>query len=81
MMRMLGPGGAVVVAGGRMMRMLGAGLSGGSGGMQGVGRLLCCCPFRLAGGCGRVRLISASLAFVGLEVVGLWGRGVGRRGA
>ena len=51
MMRMPGPGGAVVVMGGRMTRMLGPGSLGGSGGMRGVGRSLL---FRL--GWGRVRL-------------------------
>ena len=81
MMRMLGPVGAVVVVGGRMMRMLGPGLPGGSGGLRGIGRLLPCRLFWLAGGWGRVRLFFASLALVGLEVVGLGGRGVGRRGA
>ena len=42
MMTMLGPGGVVVVVGGRMMRSLGPGLPAGSGGMRGVGRLLPC---------------------------------------
>ena len=87
MMRMLDPGGAVVVAGGMMMRMLGPGggraqsWSGGSGGVRGVGRLLPCCLFWLVGGWGRVRLFSATLALAGLEVVGLVGLGDGRRGA
>ena len=80
MMRMLGPGGAVVMVGGRMMRTLGPSLPGGSGGVRGVGGLLPCHLFWLAGGWGRVRLFSASLALLGLEVVGLGGRGVGRRG-
>ena len=57
-----------------MMRMLALGLSGGSGGVPGVGQLLSCFPFWLAGGWGRVRLFSDSLALVGLEVVGLGGR-------
>ena len=35
MMRMPGPGGVVVMMGGRMMRMLGPGLPGGSGGGAG----------------------------------------------
>ena len=71
MMRMPGPGGVVVMMGGRMTRMLGPGLPGGSGGVRRVGRLLL---FRL--GWGRVRPFSVSLAWVGLEVVGLGGRGV-----
>ena len=50
MMRMPGPGGAVVIIGGRMTRMLGLGSPGGSGGVRGVGRSLL---FRL--GWGRVR--------------------------
>ena len=58
MMRMPGPGGAVVVVGGRMTRMLGLGSSGGSGGMRGVGRLLL---FRL--GWGRVRPFVVSFAW------------------
>ena len=81
MMRILGPDRAVVVAGGRMMRMLGPGWSGGSGRVGGVWRLLPCCLFRLARGWGRMRLFFASLALVGLEVMGLGGRAVGRRGA
>ena len=76
MMRMPDPGGAVVVVGGRMTRMLGLGSSAGSGGMRGVGRLLL---FRL--GWGRVRPFVVSFAWVGLEVAGLGGHGVGRRGA
>ena len=71
MTRMLGPGGAVVVVGGRMTRMLGLGSPVGSGGMRGVGRSLL---FRL--GWGRVRPFVVSLAWAGLEVVGLGGRGV-----
>ena len=71
MMRMPGPGGAVVVVGGRMTRMLGLGSSGGSGGMRGVGRLLL---FRL--GWGRVRPFVVSFAWVGLEVAGLGGMGL-----
>ena len=71
MMRMPGPGRAVVMMGGRMTRMLGLGLPGGSGGVRGVGRSLL---VRL--GWGRVRPCSVSLAWVGLEVVGLRGRGV-----
>ena len=71
MTRMLGPGGAVVVVGGRMTRMLGLGSPGGSGGMRGVGRSLL---FRL--GWGRVCPFVVSLAWAGLEVAGLGGRGV-----
>ena len=71
MMRTPGPGGVVVLMGGRMTRMLGPGLPGGPGGVRGVGRSLL---FRL--GWGRVRPFSVSLAWVGLEVVGLGGRGV-----
>ena len=77
MMMMLGLGGVVVVVGRRMMRMLGPGLPGGSEGVRGVGRLLLCRLFWL--GWGQVRPFSVSLARVGLEVVGLGGRGVGRR--
>ena len=76
MMRMLGPGPVVVVVGGSMMRMLGPGLPGGLGGLRGVGRLLPCRLFWLAGGWGQVRLFSVSLAWEGLELVGLgraWG--------
>ena len=68
MRRMPGPGGAVVMMGGRMTRMLGPGLPGGSGGVRGVGRSLL---FRL--GWGRVRPFFVSLAWVGLEVAGLGG--------
>ena len=71
MMRIPVPGGAVVMIGGRMTRMLGPGLPGGSAGVRGVGRLLL---FRL--GWGRVRPFFVSLAWVGLEVAGLGGRGV-----
>ena len=71
MTTMLGPGGAVVVVGGRMTRMLGLGSPGGSGGMRGVGRSLLFRP-----GWGRVRPFVVSLAWAGLEVAGLGGRGV-----
>ena len=71
MIRMPGPGGVVVMMGGRMTRMLCPGLPGGSGRVRGVGRLLL---FRL--GWGRVRPFSVSLASVGPEVVGQGGRGV-----
>ena len=71
MMRMLGPGGAVVMMGGRITRMPGPGLPGGSGGCGGVGRSLL---FRV--GWGRVCPIFVSLAWVGLEVSGLGGSGV-----
>ena len=59
-----------------MVRMLGPGLSESLGGVRGVGRLLPCYLFWLAGGWWRVPLFSSSLALVGLEVVGLGGRGV-----
>ena len=87
MMRMPGPGGAVVVVGGRTTRMLGPGgavvLVGGrmtrmlglgspAGlGGWGVGRSLL---FRL--GWGRVRPFVVSFAWVELEVAGLGGHGV-----
>ena len=71
MMRMPGPVGVVVMIGGRMTRMLGPGLPGGSGWVRGVGRSLL---FRL--GLKRVRPFFVSLAWVGLEVAGLGGRGV-----
>ena len=76
MMRMPGPGGVVVMMGGRMTRVLGLGLPGASGGVREVVRLLFSWP-----GWGPVRPFSVSLAWVGPEVVGLGGRGVGRRGA
>ena len=75
MMRMPGPGGAVVLVGGRMTRMLGPGgavvLVGGRMtrmlglGLRGIGRSLL---FRL--GWGRVRPFVVSFAWVGLEVAG-----------
>ena len=65
MMRMPGPGGAVVMMGGRMTRMLGPILLGGSGGLRGVRRSLL---FRL--GWRRVRPFFVSLAWVGLQVAG-----------
>ena len=71
MMRMPDPVGAVVMMGGRMTRIPGPGLPGGSGGVRGVGRSLL---FRL--GWGRMRPFFVSLAWVGLEVAGLGGRGV-----
>ena len=74
MMRMPGPGGLVVMMGGRMIRELGSGLPGGSGGVRGVGRSLLCRLFLL--GWGRVHPFSVSLDWVGLEVVGLGGRGL-----
>ena len=76
MMRMPGPGVAVVMIGGRMTRMLGLGSPGGLGGVRGVGRSLL---FRL--GLGRVRPFFVLLALVGLVVAGLGGRGVRRRHA
>ena len=57
-----------------MMRMLGRGLPGLSGGVRGVGRLLFCRLFWL--GWEQVRPFSVSLAWVRLEVVGLGGRGL-----
>ena len=69
MMRMPGPGGAVVMMGGRMTRMLGPGLPDGSGGVRGAGRSLL---LRL--GWGRMPPSFISLASVGLEVAGLGGR-------
>ena len=71
MMRMPGPGGAVVVTGGRMTRMLGLGSPGGSGGMQGVGRSLL---FRLGFGAGAPICCLARLG--GTEGSGAGGRGV-----
>ena len=75
MMRMPGPGGAVVLVGGRMTRMLGPGgavvLVGGRMtrmlglGSRGIGRSLL---FRL--GWGRVRPFVVSFAWAGLEVAG-----------
>ena len=71
MIRMPGPGGAVVMMGGRMTRMLRPGLPGGSVGVRGIGRSLL---FRL--GWGRGRPFFVSLAWVGLEVAWRGGRGV-----
>ena len=88
MMKMPGPGGAVVVMGGRMTRMLGPGgavvMAGGRmTRMLGLGS-----PGRSGGmrgvrwsllfwlGLGRVRPFFVSLAWVGLEVAGLGGLGV-----
>ena len=68
---MPGPGGAGVMMEGRMTRMLGPGLPGASGGVRGVGRSLL---FRLFW--GRVRPFFVSLAWMGLEVAVLGGRGV-----
>ena len=70
MTRMLGPGGALVMVGGRMTRMLGLGSPDGSGWMPVVGRSL---PFWL--GWGRVRPFVVSLAWAGLDVARLGGRG------
>ena len=53
-----------------------SGFAGSVGGVLWVGRLLLSWP-----GWGRLRLFSVSLAWVGPGVVGLGGRGVGRRGA
>ena len=88
MMRMPGPGGAVVVMGGRMTRMLGPGgavvmVGGRMTRMLGLGS-----PGWLGGmrgvgrsllfqlGWGRVCPFVASFARVGLEVAGLGGHGV-----
>ena len=88
MMRMLGPGGAVVVVGGRMTRMLGPGGAvvvvggrmtrmlglGSSGGLGGMRGVGMSLLFRL--GWGRVRPFVVSLAPAGLEVAGpggAWG--------
>ena len=68
--------GAVLVAGGRMMRMLSLCLAGGSGGLRGVWRLLPCRLSWFAGGWGRRRLFSVPLAWMGLEGVGLGGLGL-----
>ena len=88
MMRMPGPGGAVVVVGGRMTRMLGPdggvvvvggrmtrmlGL-GSPGGSGGMLGVGRSLLFRL--GWGRVRPFVVSLVWAGLEVAGLGGRGV-----
>ena len=70
---MPGPGGVVVMMGGRMTRMLGPGLPGGLGGVRGFGRLLLSWL-----GWGQLRPFPVSLAWVGPEVVGLGGRAVGR---
>ena len=88
MMRMPGPGGAVVVMGGRMTRMLGPGGAvvmvggrmtrmlglGSPGGSGGMQGVGRSLLFRL--GLGRVRPFVVSLAWVGLEVAGLGGHGV-----
>ena len=75
MMRMPGPGGVVVMMGGRMTRMRGPGPPRGSGGGRRAWRLLLSWL-----GWGRVRPFSVSLACVQPEVVGLRGRGVEKRG-
>ena len=88
MRRMPGPGGAVVVMGGRMTRMLGPGGAvvmvggrmtrmlglGSPGGSGGMRGSGGCCFSRLAW--GRVRPFVVSFAWVGLEVAGLGGHGV-----
>ena len=71
MTRMLGPGGAVVMAGGRMTRMLGLGSLGGSVRCGGSGGR--CFSGLVGGGCAP---FFVSLAWMGLEVAGLGGRGV-----
>ena len=88
MMRMPGPGGAVVVMGGRMTRMLGLGGAvvvvggrmtrmlglGSPGGSGGMRGVGRSLLFRL--GWGQVRPFVVSLAWARLEVAGLGGRGV-----
>ena len=88
MMRMPGPGWAVVVMGGRMTRILGPGgavvMVGGRmtrmlglglpGGSGGMRGVGRSLLFRL--GWGRVRPFVVSLAWAGLEVAGLGGGGV-----
>ena len=88
MMRMPGPGRAVVVMGGRMTRMLGPGGAvvmvggrmtrmlglGSPGGSGGMRGVGRSLLFRL--GRGRVRPFVVSFAWVGLEVAGLGGHGV-----
>ena len=88
MMRMPGPGGAVVVMGGRMTTMLGPGWAvvvvggrmtrmlglGSPGGSGGMRGVGRSLLFRL--GWGRVRPFVVSLAWAGLEVAGLGRRGV-----
>ena len=64
-----------------MMRMLGPGLPGGLGGGARGWEVVALPIFWLAGGWGPVRPFSVLLAWVGLEVVALGGRGVGRKGA
>ena len=56
MMRMPGPGGAVVVVGGRMTRMLGLGSSGGSG-VDAGGREVAAFPAWLGAGAPFCRLV------------------------
>ena len=88
MMRMPGPGGAVVVMGGRMTRMLGLGGAvvmvggrmtkmlglGSPGGSGEMQGVGRSLLFRL--GWGRVRPLVVSLAWAGLEVAGQAGRWV-----
>ena len=88
MIRMPGPGGAVVVMGGRMNRMLGPGgavvmMGGRMTRMLGLGSPGDSGGMRGVGrpllfrlGWGRVRPFFVSLAWVKLEVAGLEGRGV-----
>ena len=91
MMRMPGPGGVVVMTGGRMMRMLGPGgavvmMGGRMTRMLGLGSPSGSSGVRGVGrsllfwlGWGRVRPFCVPLVWLGLEVAGLGGRGDRRR--
>ena len=71
MMRMAGPGGAVVMLGGRMTRMLGLGSPGGSGGVRG-GREVAAFPAWLGAGAPLFRLARFS-GTGGSGAGGAWG--------